>query len=618
MPNSVSSAHGGRATSSTAAVGEASVEFLCKKFTNLFSHLQQAEAEKADLQQERDQLRIDLDTLQSHKETSDNLTAASLANLRGDLESSKRERHALQAQNLAREREQCTLELELRAARERIQELQRRTEERRPDTRGGGRALEGPEDHAGAYACPEEVAENDREHVQGSQGAGSASSALHLLPKAAPGEAVFHPPVDPGLQGSCGAAAAAPSEEQNAVDALFQKLDRNDDLVQTLYQEMQTLRLQNASYKKQSERKDVELQLQDERWREEFQCFKLQKEELQKTCRALSTKNSRVNALLAETKELQQQQLAYKERLDAVRARNTKIEADAKHAEGTISALREQEGRIKEKLREEIRKCDVLASEKKELEAGRVKLLQDLSAKANEVESSGEELEGLSRRADELAEKNEELLARNDDLEKAESGYLETIDALRRENESLQLMADNLRGELRLAFQEKEAVKAEYQENVQKMDLWRNRCLVLEPELADTTRHNIRLEEKLKYLEQELLHESEQRAKFQREALLNVDKARGLSRKCEHLSDKISLAEHRNTSHFQKVLEQQQQLTPAGAVGGATGPSPVAGSGNKGGSKNPKTAASIDFLRRHVQKEEERILRSADSGSKTC
>ncbi len=61
----------------------------------------------------------------------------------------------------------------------------------------------------------------------------------------------------------------------------------------------------------------------------------------------------------------------------------------------------------------------------------------------------------------------------------------------------------------------------------------------MEPELAETTRHNINLEEKVKFLEDELLRESDMRAKFQREALINTDKAKSLNKKCEMLSDRI-------------------------------------------------------------------------------
>jgi len=46
----------------------------------------------------------------------------------------------------------------------------------------------------------------------------------------------------------------------------------------------------------------------------------------------------------------------------------------------------------------------------------------------------------------------------------------------------------------------------------------------MEPQLADSTRHTIHMEEKVKLLEEELLLESEKRAKFQREAALNTDK----------------------------------------------------------------------------------------------
>ncbi|CAD7931271.1 unnamed protein product [Amoebophrya sp. A25] len=205
-----------------------------------------------------------------------------------------------------------------------------------------------------------------------------------------------------------------------------------------LESELNTVKLQRESLRAQCERKDTELRLQNERWKEEFNCFKLQKEDLQKTCRALATKSSRVNALLAETKELQQSLGAYKERLDALRAKNGKIESEAKLKDAKLEAVRESEDKMREQLRLEMAKNEELLADRKELEAGRVKLLQGLSSRSNQLDQKGEEIEALKRLVRELEEENKRLSGSKEGLCKAEAGHLEQIDTLKRERDSLQ------------------------------------------------------------------------------------------------------------------------------------------------------------------------------------
>lgn len=112
---------------------------------------------------------------------------------------------------------------------------------------------------------------------------------------------------------------------------------------------------------------------------------------------------------------------------------------------------------------------------------------------------------------------------------------------------------------------------------------------------------------------QPVAQESEQRAKFQREALLNVDRARGLSRKCEQLSDRVQLQESKNTAHFQKVLEQQQQQnanTPKGSAASAPSPAHFGQDHFRQdlSAAASKSATGIAFLRKHVANEERKML----------
>jgi hypothetical protein len=84
--------------------------------------------------------------------------------------------------------------------------------------------------------------------------------------------------------------------------SLMAKLNKSEELIQSLYSEVNTYKLQNQSLRRCSDKKDYEIKLQDQRWKDEFQVFRVQKDELQKTCKVLANKNSRVHSLLLETK----------------------------------------------------------------------------------------------------------------------------------------------------------------------------------------------------------------------------------------------------------------------------------------------------------------------------
>lgn len=99
-----------------------------------------------------------------------------------------------------------------------------------------------------------------------------------------------------------------------------------------------------------------------------------------------------------------------------------------------------------------------------------------------------------------------------------------------------------------------------------------------EPELAQATRHIIENEQKIKTLEQQLLSEAEERVKYQKESIIYNDKAKTLSKKCSQLSDKVSLVEHSNVRHFQKVVG----TTNSGVGGGVVG-----SGGNTNSNSNP-------------------------------
>lgn len=131
----------------------------------------------------------------------------------------------------------------------------------------------------------------------------------------------------------------------------------------------------------------------------------------------------------------------------------------------------------------------------------------------------------------------------------------------------------------------------------------------MEPELSDTAKTNIKLEEKVKHLEEELISESEKRARFQREASIKDEKARNLSRRCEQLKDKIALEDFCDKKHFERVLEQQKQKM------GGTAPS---NNRTRTFSSAKKNAVRTDapgsvrkqLMRRRLEEEEQMMTRA--------
>ena len=112
--------------------------------------------------------------------------------------------------------------------------------------------------------------------------------------------------------------------------------------VQQLYAEVNTLKLQNQGLKKCVERKETEQQLENERYTRDFDGFRTQKEELQKTCVALRSKTQKAQTLAQEARELKAQVASTKERLDALRGKNMKLEGDQAFWQASVASLRQE------------------------------------------------------------------------------------------------------------------------------------------------------------------------------------------------------------------------------------------------------------------------------------
>lgn len=400
------------------------------------------------------------------------------------------------------------------------------------------------------------------------------------------------------------------------------------DNVASIEAECSDLRRQNQNCRQLMDARDEDLRLGERRHTEELHSSRCQKEELQRTCKALSLQTNRATELanLSSSMELQMKDL--RERLDALRSRNKTVqeESDALQKRNDAAAAKEKE--LQRLMHDECLVSEKLRGRLAECEEERRKVVDELAASRSELVAEKAQCDIAQTKLGHWEDKVAMHVRQLEGYREEASTTQDMVELLQEQKTQLERVNECLRTDLKAFFSEKERMESDRARDHADIEQWKKKAHSVMPQLDDARTRQFELERRVAKQEEEIYHEQEQKQKLQREARVSSEKIKALNRKCDHLMAQVQ-SKGGARQHFEKMLATSRRYddirtttsSPRRDVAESSfdvrslGRNPSTRHLSESGS--PRVAVDspnpVEYLCNFIQKEEERLTSPAVS-----
>eukprot|EP00397_Hematodinium_sp_SG-2012_P034986 GEMP01037580.1.p1 GENE.GEMP01037580.1~~GEMP01037580.1.p1 ORF type:complete len:270 (+),score=86.12 GEMP01037580.1:586-1395(+) len=238
-----------------------------------------------------------------------------------------------------------------------------------------------------------------------------------------------------------------------------------------------------------------------------------QKEELQRTSKALTTQTNRASEMANISYSMEMQVKDLKERLDALRSRNKSLEQELDTVGSCLAATQAKEKELQDLVRDECLVSEKLRASVSELDAERRKALDEVAAARSECVQERALADVLQTKLGHWEDKVATHLRQLEGYREESKTTQVQMDLLHEQKSQLERVNDSLRKELKSFFIEKERLENERNQEHAEIEHWKRKAHSIVPQLDEARGRQLELERRVAKQEEEVYIEQEQKHK---------------------------------------------------------------------------------------------------------